>query len=75
MDNSKQSKTFYVRDILSIAWKRKWLLVIPIVLVTGITAASTFYLSPIHEASVTIFMEKPVRLLQDLQRLMWGGES
>ncbi|MBK7090626.1 MAG: hypothetical protein IPH59_02715 [bacterium] len=75
MDNSKQSKTFYVRDILSIAWKRKWLLVIPIVLVTAITAASTFYLSPIYEASVTIFMEKPVRLSQDLQRLIGGGAS
>ena len=73
MDNSKQIKTFYVRDILSIAWRRKWLLVIPVVLVTAITAVSTRYLSPIFEASVTIFMEKPVRLSQDLQRLIGGG--
>ncbi len=75
MEHSKHSKTFYVRDIFSIAWKRKWLLIIPIVLVTAITAASTFYLSPIYEASVTIFMEKPVRLSQDLQRLIGGGAS
>ncbi len=75
MDNSKQGKTFYVRDVLSIAWKRKLLLIIPIVLVTAITVVSTFYLSPIFEASVTIFMEKPVRLSQDLQRLIGGGPA
>ncbi|MGB5106379.1 MAG: Wzz/FepE/Etk N-terminal domain-containing protein [Candidatus Zixiibacteriota bacterium] len=75
MDSSKQAKTFYVRDILAVIWKRKWLVVIPIFLVTAITAASTFYISPIYEASVTIFMEKPVRLSQDIQRLIGGAGS
>lgn len=71
----KQAKTFYIRDIFSIIWKRKWLLVIPAILVTVVTAASTFYLTPVFESSVTIFMEKPVRLSQDLQRLIGGGGS
>lgn len=75
MDSSRQSKTFYVRDIFAIGWKRKWLLILPMVIVTAVTAVSTFYLSPIYEASVTIFMEKPVRLSQDLQRLIGGNAA
>ncbi len=73
--DSKQAKTFYVRDIMAIAWKRKWLLVIPAVLVTGITAFSTRYLTPVYESAVTIFMEKPVRLTEQLQRLVGGGSG
>ncbi len=75
LENSRQAKTFYVRDVLAIVWKRKWLVAIPIVLVTAVTAVSTFYLSPVYQASVTIFMEKPVRLSQDIQRLIGGAGS
>ena len=75
MDNFKKSRTFYARNILASFWRRKWLVVIPVVLVTAITAAGTFYLSPIYEASITISMEKPVRLSQDIQRLIGNAGS
>jgi polysaccharide biosynthesis transport protein len=71
----KKSKTFYARNILASFWRRKWLVVIPVVLVTAITTVGTFYLSPLYEASVTISMEKPVRLSQDIQRLIGGSGS
>ncbi len=48
-------------------------MIIPVFLVTTVTAISTFYLVPTYEASVTIFMERPVRLSQDLQRLIGGA--
>ena len=70
MDFSKTANNFQIRDVAAIVWKRKWLVVIPVVLVTVVTAISTFYLVPIYEASVTIFMERPVRLSQDLKRLI-----
>ncbi len=73
MEFSPQNRKFHIRDLIAVAWRRKWLMIIPTVLLTGVTAVSTFYLTPVFEASVTIFIDKPVRLSQEIERLVGGS--
>jgi len=71
---SENKSGFDVTDILTIAWKRKWLIILPLILVTAVTAAGTFLITPEYESSVIIWVGNPVKLSTDLQRLL-GGEA
>nr|MBN2276812.1 hypothetical protein [candidate division Zixibacteria bacterium] len=64
---------FDITEILTILSKRKWLIILPLILVTAVTAAGTFLITPEYESSVIIYIGNPVKLSVDLQRLLGGN--
>ncbi len=65
-----KASLFDVRDIWSIVWTRKWLIVIPLILVTAVTYAFSYLIQPEYEASTIIAVDQEVQLTTDLQRLL-----
>ena len=76
MDNSIQEaaapkrSSFDVTDVLNIVWKRKWLIVLPTILVTVITLAGSYLITPEYESSAIIWIGNPVKLSSELQHLL-----
>ena len=51
-----EEKTFSIVDYLEIAWRRKWFIIIPLLVVMPITIALCFLLPKIYRASTTILV-------------------
>ncbi len=59
-----------IRDILSLLWRRKWLVIIPIPLVAALTFAGSYLITPEFESSTIIQIDPQIQLIGDLQRLI-----
>lgn len=74
MDTIKE-RTFDLRGYLSIVWKRKLLIILPFVIVTGIGIWGSFQLTPIYQAATTIMIKETKLLARPLEALVPGGEE
>jgi protein tyrosine kinase modulator len=70
METERHKKTIELADIMTAAWKRKWLIVIPLILVTALTYAGSYMITPEYESSVIIWLGNPVRLSDQLRRMV-----
>lgn len=61
---------FDVTDILAIVWRRKWLIILPMILVTAATFAGSYLITPEYESSAILWLGNPVKLSGELQRLL-----
>jgi capsular polysaccharide biosynthesis protein len=59
-----------IRDILAIAWKRKWLIVVPLMLVTVAAVAGSYLITPEYASSTIIQFDTTVPLINELQGLI-----
>lgn len=59
-----------LRDIWPIIRKRKWLIVIPWVLISAIVIVGSFFLTPIYQAATIIQVDKEVALSSELQYML-----
>ncbi len=66
----KRSSLYDVRDIGEIIWKRKWLIIVPLILVTLATYGASLLITPEYEASAIISISDDVHLNTELQRLL-----
>jgi succinoglycan biosynthesis transport protein ExoP len=57
------------RDALRIIWKRKWLLILPLILTTLAAWGGSQLLRPVYRSSVIISVGNPVIMSRDLQQL------
>jgi len=69
----KKSSAFDVSDVLAITWRRKWLIVLPLILVTVVTLAGSYLITPEYESSVIVFIGNTMKLSTELQRLLGDG--
>ncbi len=67
---NKEKSLFDITDILAIALKRKWLIILPVVLITAVTVAGSYLITPEYESSVIVSMGPTVQLSTELQRLL-----
>ncbi len=67
--NQKKSQ-FDITEIIAIIWRRKWLIILPLILVSMVTFAGSYLITPEYEASTIILVGNPVKLSTDLQRLL-----
>jgi uncharacterized protein involved in exopolysaccharide biosynthesis len=73
--NSEQSNTqFAVKDIIAIAWRRKWLIVIPAILVSVSAFAASYLLTPRYETSTIVQVDPQIVLINEVRRLV-GQEN
>ncbi len=75
MTETGKKKAFDVNDLLQVAWRRKWLIIIPMILVTAATFAGSYLITPEYESSVIVWTGSPVKLSNDLQRLLGSGQQ
>lgn len=59
-----------LRDIWPIIRKRKWLIVIPWLLISAIVITGSFFLTPFYQASTIIQVDKEVALSSELQYML-----
>lgn len=65
-NRSSEEKTVDVRQILSIVYRRKWLIIVPLVLVGAIAYGASFFLTPIYESSSIIWIDRPSNVSREL---------
>ena len=65
---SNQLKQFDVRALLAIVVRRKWLVIVPTVIVTIAAFVASFAITPQYESSVLIYVSNPVSLAASLLR-------
>lgn len=70
MDNDKTKKSLDLSDIFAIAWKRKWLIFIPLVLVAISAYAGSYLITPEYQSSVIIWFGNPVQMTDQLRRMV-----
>ncbi|UCD17485.1 MAG: hypothetical protein JSV44_00835 [Candidatus Zixiibacteriota bacterium] len=75
MSDSKEKKGFDVSDLIPIAWRRKWIIIIPLILVTVATFAGSYLITPKYLSAVIVWVGNPVKLSTDLQRLLGDGRQ
>lgn len=59
-----------VREILAMAWKRKWLIVVPLILVAAIAFAGSYLITPAYESSAIVQIDSKVNLIRELEGLV-----
>ena len=70
MESADKKNQFVLRDILAIINRRKWLLVLPFVLVTAAAFASSYFIIPIYESTAIVMIDDQVRLSRDIRSLV-----
>ena len=70
MTTQKPAKQIDLREILGIFLKRKWLVILPLVIITAVTYASTYYLVPKYESSTIIWIDKPSSVSRELMSIV-----
>ena len=70
-----RQKVFDLREYFALIWKRKVLIIIPLLVVTGIGIWGSFRMTPIYESSTVILIKQPKLLTQSLENVVPGGEG
>ncbi len=66
----QETKSVDIRSFVKAIWRRKWLLVIPVVVATAAGTAISMTLSPVYEAKSTIVTRMQERLSEPLARII-----
>lgn len=67
---SQEKPQFDVTEILAVVWRRKWLIIVPLILVTAVALAGTYIMTPEYRASTIISVGNPVKLSVELRRML-----
>ncbi len=68
--SNKEKSLFDITDILAILLRRKWLIMLPVVLITAVTVAGSYLIVPEYESSVIVSMGPTVQLSTELERML-----
>jgi uncharacterized protein involved in exopolysaccharide biosynthesis len=68
--STEKSSHFDFTEVVAVVWRRKWLIMVPLVLVTVVTLVGSYMMTPMFESSVIIRVANPVKLSLELQRLL-----
>ena len=75
MTNTKPWKSLDLRDIISVAWKRKWLIILPFILVTAAAVVGSYQLTPEYQSSVIVGLGDQIMLSDQLRGLIGDGRN
>ncbi|RKX23126.1 MAG: hypothetical protein DRP51_01220 [Candidatus Zixiibacteriota bacterium] len=66
--NRKNKDQIDIGEIRAIIWKRKWLIILPTILVACVAYAGSHFIKPVYETSIIIWVGKSLSLSGDFQR-------
>jgi succinoglycan biosynthesis transport protein ExoP len=69
MHNDANTRTD-LKQYWRMAWRRRWLILLPIIAIVSIAMGGTFLVEPVYEASTTILVEDGLALAPHLQQLV-----
>ncbi|MDH4035195.1 MAG: Wzz/FepE/Etk N-terminal domain-containing protein, partial [candidate division Zixibacteria bacterium] len=70
----KEEKSVDIRELLAVVLKRKWLVVIPLILATAAGYGTTFLLTPEYRSSTIIWIDRPNNVSRELVSII-GREA
>ncbi len=70
---SQNKPQFDITEFLAVVWRRKWLIIVPLILITAVALAGTYLMIPEYRAFTIISVGNPVKLSVELRRLL--GEA
>lgn len=69
----KQVKPIDIREILTIIKKRKWLIIIPVIIISVIAYVGTYFIPPKYQSSTIVWIDKPSNASSELERILGGN--
>lgn len=75
MEQQKAHGFSDLRDVWQIVIRRKWLIILPFVLVAALTYAGSYLLTPEYESSTIVAVNPSMPLSGELQRLLGGQDG
>ncbi|UCG61994.1 MAG: hypothetical protein JSV52_01515 [Candidatus Zixiibacteriota bacterium] len=66
MTKPKSTKQIDLREVLAIVRRRKWLVILPLVIITAVSFASTYFLEPKYQSFTVIWIDKPSSVSREL---------
>lgn len=70
----KEEKSVDIRELLAVVLKRKWLIIIPLILATAAGYGTTFLLTPQYRSSSIIWIDRPHNVSRELVNII-GREA
>ncbi len=70
-----KEKTINFKDILAIVAKRKWLIIIPLIIVAGLAYGGTYLLEPKYRSSTIIWIDEPGSVSRELVQIIGRERS
>jgi succinoglycan biosynthesis transport protein ExoP len=67
-------KSISLRELVRIGLKRKWMIVVPVILVMAIAYGSSLLMTPRYGSSTIIWIDRPSNVSRDLERLLGGDQ-
>lgn len=71
-ENPKVERTIDIRHLMAIAWRRKWLMILPVIVAGAVAYGLSYMMTPMYESSTIIQIDPQVHLIDELQRLIGG---
>ncbi len=68
--SENQTKQIDVRDILGIALRRKWLIILPVIIITAVSIASTRFLAPKYRSATIVWIDKASSVSRELLNIV-----
>jgi len=63
-------KSINLRELVRVALKRKWMIIVPMILVTAVAYGGSLLMTPRYSSSAIIWIDRPSNVSQDLARLI-----
>jgi succinoglycan biosynthesis transport protein ExoP len=70
MEPADKKNQFVLRDMLALIKRRKWLLILPFVIVTATAFVFSYSVTPIYESTAIVMIDDQVRVSRDLQHFV-----
>ena len=70
MSSSSKTGQIDFKDIFSILRRRKWIIILPALIVTAISLGGTYYLTPLYKSSTVISIDRPSNVSRELASII-----
>ena len=67
--------TFDLREYVKLIWRRKILIILPFLIVTGVGIWGSYRLTPVYQSATTIMIKESKLLARPLEAMVPGGEE
>lgn len=75
MTQQKADKTVSLRDIFSLVWRHKWIIILPVIASTAIAYGGSLFLTPKYKSSAIIWIDQPANLSRELREIIGAGQN
>lgn len=65
-----KERTIDLKEIMAVVRARKWLLILPLIIVTGMACGSSYLLKPKYQSSTIIWIDRPSNVSRELINLI-----